>query len=92
VDIAAEKDECVGRGGADLVGAGGGGVELEGVLYLVVNERGIEEQQLEIWEVVVTVPEDQLSPRTLLSLCDARQWIHEVALVVFVCVCLFVCL
>jgi len=44
VGIAAEKDECVGRGGADLVGIGGGGVELEGVLYLVVDERGIEEQ------------------------------------------------
>ena len=63
--IAAEKDECVGRGGADLVGIGGGGVELEGVLYLVVDERGLEEQHFEIREVVVIVPKDQLSPRTL---------------------------
>jgi len=100
--IGAKKDGYVGRGGAELVavagggggwvlgGGGGGGVELECVLYLVVDERGLEEQQFEMWEVVVIVPEDQLSPRTLLSLCDARQWIQEVALVV--CVCVFTCM
>ena len=54
----AEKDECVERGGGKSVAAGGGGDELQGVLYLVVDERGPEEQQFEIWEVIVTVPED----------------------------------
>ena len=34
------------------------GVELQGVLYLLVDERGPEVQQFEIWEVIVTVPED----------------------------------